>query len=148
MIGGKLEVLGYPDGAVPVNGEVIRLLSEKIKTLNPEIVFTLYPEDTHQDHRAVSQITIASCRHVPKILLYETPQTKTSFAPNYYVDITDHFKTKEKALACFQTQKNKPYLHIDEVRGLSRYRAYNVFFPGRLFEAFVLYRSVEYGGNR
>lgn len=143
LIGAKVNVLDYPDGAVPVDGEVIGRFSEEIKALNPQVVFTLYPEDTHQDHRAVSRITLSSCRYVPKILFYETAHTKSGFAPNYYVDITDYFDIKEKALKCHRTQKNKPYLHIDELRGLSRYRANNVCLPGRLFEAFILYRSIN-----
>jgi len=143
LIGAKVKFLDYPDGAIPVNGEIIGRFIEEIKALNPQIVFTLYPEDTHQDHRAVSQITLSSCRHVPKILFYETPHTKSNFAPNYYVDITDYFEFKEKALKCHQTQKNKPYLHIDEIRGLNQYRANKVYLPGRLFEAFFLYRLIS-----
>jgi len=143
LIDAKVEVLEYSDGSIPINGEVIQRFREKIQRLKPEILFTLYPEDTHQDHRAVSQITISSSRYVPTILFYETPQTKRCFAPNYFVDITDYFKLKEEAIKCFRSQMSRPYLNVDDVRGLAQYRAYNVFYPNRLFEAFVLYRLIK-----
>jgi LmbE family N-acetylglucosaminyl deacetylase len=143
IIGADVEVLEYPDGYIPVNAESIKLLIEKINQHKPEIVFTLFPHDIHQDHRAVSRISISACRYVPKILFYEVPQTEKYFSPNYYVDVTEYFELKKRALKCFKTQANKSYLDISEIKGLARYRAYNVFRPNRLFEAFVLYRVME-----
>ena len=141
LIGAKITVLDYPDGIIPVNAELISSLRNKIEDINPDIIFTLFPIDTHQDHRAVSKITTSSCNHVPKVFFYEVPQTR-SFSPNYFVDVTETFKIKRKALLCFKTQSNKPYFSLEEIEGLAKYRAYKCFYRKRLFEAFVLYQEI------
>lgn len=143
LVEAQLKILGYRDGHIPVNSDSIHAFTKEIDSLKPDIVFTLFPKDTHQDHRAVSAITLSSCRYVPTILFYETPQTNTGFLPNYYVDITDTFEVKEKAMNCHKSQLHKPYLNPKDLRALAQYRAYSLFHAGRLFEAFVLYHHIE-----
>jgi LmbE family N-acetylglucosaminyl deacetylase len=143
IIGAKIIFLNYPDGNIPINSKSIKKLKEIIDRYQPKIVFTLHPQDTHQDHRAVSQITLSACRYVPKIVFYEVPQTVTSFSPNYFVDITDYFEYKEKALNCFRSQNKKPYLNIAQIQGLAAYRAYNVYKKDKLYEAFYTYREID-----
>ena len=143
IIKANLEILDYPDGNIPVNPKTIDHLAKKIVEINPDTVFTLYPLDSHQDHRAVSKITISASKNIKRILFYEVPQTERCFSPNYFHDITDYFKFKKEALNCHKTQRNKPYLDIDEIKGLAQYRAYQCFAKGRLFEAFEVYRLIE-----
>ena len=142
LIGAKVEVFGYPDGSIPVDAVSIEFLKKRIDALKPAVLFAPYCEDTHQDHRAVSRIVVSSCRYVPKILFYELPQTEW-FEPNYYVDITDYFKVKEKAVRCHESQAHKPYYDIKGMRGQAVARAFKAFYPHRLFEAFYLYRWIE-----
>jgi len=61
---------------------------ENLVTQNEyDYVFTPYPEDTHQDHRTVSEATLSACRYQNKILFYETPST-TAFHPNLFVQLS------------------------------------------------------------
>lgn len=142
IINAKVEFLNYPDGNIPINSDSVTKLQNIIKKIEPDIIFTLSPNDTHQDHRAVSAITLSSSRYIPKIFYYEVPQTQ-NFKPNYFVDITDYFYFKEKALNCYLSQKNKPFLDIIEITGLSQYRAYQCFYKNRLFEAFEIVKIIE-----
>jgi LmbE family N-acetylglucosaminyl deacetylase len=106
-------------------------------------VFTLYPNDTHQDHRNTSRATISACRKVSEILFYEVPATERDFHPNVFYDVTDDFDLKEKSLRCHETQRNKPYLDLTAIRGLAAYRAYQCGLNRRLVEAFSLYRMIK-----
>ena len=49
-------------------------------------VFTPFPEDTHQDHKTVSNATLSATRYHKNIIFYETPST-INFYPNMYVEI-------------------------------------------------------------
>ena len=142
LIGAEVTVFGYMNGKIPIDADSVEILKKQIDALNPEVMFAPYLEDTHQGHRAVSRIAVSSCRYVPKILFYELPQTER-FEPNYYVDVTEHFEVKAKAVRCHRSQERKPYYDIEGIRGRAAARAFKVFHPGRLFEAFVLYKFVE-----
>lgn len=146
LIGAKVTIFGYMNGKIPIDADSIEILKNRIDTIKPDIVFAPYFEDTHQGHRAVSRIAVSSCRYVPKVLFYELPQTER-FEPNYYVDITDYFDVKAKAVRCHISQERKPYYDIEGIKGRAAERAFKAFHPGRLFEAFVLYRLIEEAGE-
>lgn len=142
LLGAKLAFFDYPDGKIPVNVEIIDRLRSYVEEIAPETIFTLYPYDTHQDHRNASKVTISSCRKVSEILFYEIPSTERDFHPNVFYDITKFFDLKEKSLRCHKTQRKKPYLNLTAIRGLAAYRAYQCGLNDRLFEAFCLYRVI------
>jgi LmbE family N-acetylglucosaminyl deacetylase len=143
LINAKILFLDFPDGSIPINSDSVSKLKEIIDDLNPDQVYTLFPQDTHQDHRAVSEITLSACKFVPKIYFYEVPQTDKKFSPTFFVNITEFFQRKTEALECFLSQNNKPYLNIQQIKGLAEYRAYNIYRPNQLFEAFSVYRDVD-----
>ena len=47
-----------------------------------------YPEDTHQDHRALAEATLSATRYIRNVLFYEGPTT-VNFQPNVFVDISN-----------------------------------------------------------
>jgi LmbE family N-acetylglucosaminyl deacetylase len=142
LLNAKLTLLNYPDGGIRVDAEVINKIKSYVERIAPDTVFTLYPLDTHQDHRNTSKLTISSCKNVNEVLFYEVPSTEKEFHPNVFYDISDYFRLKEKGLRCHETQRKKPYLNLAAIRGLARYRAYQCGRDG-LFEAFYLYRAVK-----
>jgi LmbE family N-acetylglucosaminyl deacetylase len=143
VLGARLTCLNYPDGNIPVNVEIIDNLRYHVKKISPQVAFTLFPSDTHQDHRNASRVTISSCLNVNELLFYEGPSTAMDFQPNVFYDVTDYFHLKEKGLNCHRTQGKKPYLNLAAIKGLARYRAYQCGRDG-LFEAFYLYRAVKF----
>jgi len=142
LINAKLTFLNYPDGNIPVNSEIIDELRAYVKEIAPDTVFTLFPSDTHQDHRNASHVTISSCRYVNEVLFYEVPSTENAFHPNVFYNITEYFHLKEKGLRYHTTQKGKPYVNLVAIHGLAKVRAYQCGCDG-LFEAFCLYRDVR-----
>lgn len=143
LLGAKLAFLNYPDGNIPVNVEIIDRLRSYVENIAPHTIFTLYPQDSHQDHRNASAVTISSCRNIKEVLFYEVPSTEMDFHPNVFYEITDYFDFKERGLRCHKTQKNEPYLNLTAIRGLAEYRAYQCGLHGHLVEAFCLYRQIK-----
>lgn len=94
--------LDYADGKLQVTSETIDQIFEILKEESPDIVFTHYGNDTHQDHRAVSKLTIAAGKK-ENILMYKSI-TSNEFPSNIYVDISENFESKKQLLNCFNSQ--------------------------------------------
>lgn len=79
-----------------LNREIIRIIEEK----RIEIVYTHWVGDIHHDHQAVGRASLHSGRHVPRMLMYRSNwyHSTFDFRGNFYIDITDHWQTKEKAV--------------------------------------------------
>lgn len=71
-----------------------------------DAVLTIWPHDAHRDHRIASQIARAATRKVPRVLLARVSwnSTPVAFKPTYFVDITQQFETKRRALRCYEDE--------------------------------------------
>lgn len=85
-----------------LNVEILRLVEEK----NIEMVFSHWPGDIHHDHQAVGRASIHACRHVPRQLLYRSNwyHSTQEFRGNFYVDITNTWEVKEKAILAHESE--------------------------------------------
>lgn len=142
LIDAKAYFRGLPDGNLPITCRGIAELIDLVKKHKPHTVYTPYPEDTHQDHRAVTRIVMSACRTVPNILYYELPST-LDFQPNYYVDVTETFPLKIKAITKHLSQREKPTLQPDVLENKAIYHANRQRFFGRRFEAFMVRRIIR-----
>lgn len=142
LLGAELNILDFPDGGILHNSQSVSVFFDHIEKIKPDVMFTLYPFDTHQDHVNVSKITLAANRDINKILFYEVPQS-INFDPNYYVNITEYFDLKKIALSYYISQNKKPFLNIEQIKGMAQYRAYKIFQPNYLFESFKIFKWVE-----
>ena len=88
------------------NRELITKIEEIIDKVKPDIVFLNYPEDVHQDHRAVSQAGISATRHAREVLFYEVPTTR-HFEPDIFVNIHDVLDDKLQLLNIHASQVAK-----------------------------------------
>jgi LmbE family N-acetylglucosaminyl deacetylase len=79
-----------------LNVEVLRIVEEK----KVDLVLSHWPGDIHHDHHAVGQASIHACRHVKRQLLYRSNwyHSTVDFRGNFYVDITDTWDAKQKAI--------------------------------------------------
>lgn len=104
------------DTQVNLNKELIDIIESCINEVKPDLIFTPYYNDTHQDHRNISSATTTATRHLRNVLFYEVP-TSTDFVPNVYVDIGDVLQYKLKLLRIHKSQVFKtkvPGLNILE----------------------------------
>ena len=72
----------------------------------PNFIFCHFLDDTHQDHRNLSQATVSATRFVRNVLFYEGPTTQ-NFSPQVFVDISTTLDHKIKALQAHHSQIEK-----------------------------------------
>jgi len=107
----RLHILGYQDTCVPYSADLVAKLDKIIGEFEPDIVFTHFVFDTHQDHIRTAHSTISAARRQNTILLYEpinpSGQGYVPFRPQVYVDITQTIDKKVDALKAHQSQYDK-----------------------------------------
>ena len=136
----NIKILGLPDGEIKPDDGIIERVYEHIIRIDPDVIFTHFPEDDHLDHVNTSLITLHAGRKVKNILFYESPSTRTSFSPNYYVDISDYIQKKVEALKIHKTQNRKSYMDEEVIRAKARFRGFQA--KVKYAEGFVVYRWV------
>lgn len=80
----------------PLNIEIIKIVQQK----KIDLVYSHWTGDIHHDHQAVARAALHSCRHVPRLLMYRSNwyHSTQDFRGNFYIDITDFWKAKERAI--------------------------------------------------
>ncbi|MBT4764786.1 PIG-L family deacetylase [Candidatus Woesearchaeota archaeon] len=127
----KLHILGYQDTCVPYSAELVAKLDEIIGELKPDIIFTHFVFDTHQDHIRTAHSTISAARRQNTIFLYEpinpSGQGYVPFRPQVYVDITQTIDKKVNSLKAHQSQYDK-YTDkwIDAVVARAQFRGFEM----------------------
>lgn len=94
----------FGDTQIPLLKETINTVEFFIKKIQPDIIFTPFPNDTHQDHRNVSQITMTATRYVTNVLFYEVPTTVDFSPASVFVDISGFINKKLTLLKAHKSQ--------------------------------------------
>ena len=97
---------GYQDTYIQVDKDLISKIEDVIDTIAPDLIFCHYPDDTHQDHRHLSQAVISATRYVRNVLFYEGPTTQ-DFNPQIFIDISGTLDRKIEALEAHRSQVDK-----------------------------------------
>lgn len=138
-----VEILGYQDTEVQYSVNLIGDLDDIVASFNPDIVFTHFVFDTHQDHISTSQSTISACRNIKTVLLYEpinpSGQGYIAFRPNLYIDISKYIDQKIKSLKAHNSQLER---YSEEwLRGVKSRAAFRGFELGTQYaECFEVLR--------
>lgn len=135
----RLLVHDFRDGYLPYNGSPVKEVFEALKAeYVPDVVFTHYREDRHQDHRLVSELTWNTWRN-HLVLEYEVPKYDGDFgSPSVFAPLTAAVIERkiDLILTHFQTQSDKHWLSRDLLRGVARIRGMECVAPERVAEAF------------
>lgn len=143
IIDAKIYFGGLVDTKISDGPETINLIERYIKEIKPDVVFVNSPHDTHQDHRNLARAVVSATRYGPnKVYFYETPTSTQDFHPSVYYDITDVIDIKCRAVACHNTQNNKPYMSEDTIKGLSKYRAVKINMFSRYVEPYEPHKVI------
>lgn len=118
-------VLDYRDAFLSFSAMEIKERFESIKgILNPDLVFTHYRDDRHQDHRLISDLTWNTFRdHF--ILEYEIPKYDGDLGiPQCFCHLTPLQANKkiDILLQAFESQKNKHWFDRETFLALMRIR--------------------------
>ena len=148
LVGGdrfELQVFDFRDGFFPAHWEAIKLrLRELSATVDPALVFTHTGDDSHQDHRIVSELTWNHFRRHP-ILEYEIVKYEGDLGrPNSYFPVSDELlRLKVEALeAAFATQRGKPWFTRSTFEAIARLRGIECHAPSGYAEAFFARKIV------
>ncbi len=96
----------YKDTEIVQSQKLITEIEDFLKVIKPGFIFVHYHDDTHQDHRNLSNSTISATRYIQNVLFYEGPTTQ-NFTPNVYVDITSALDKKFECLEAHVSQVSK-----------------------------------------
>jgi LmbE family N-acetylglucosaminyl deacetylase len=121
----SIEIHGYRDGFFPSDAIAIKEAFETLKdSWNPDVIFTHYGKDAHQDHRIVSELTWQTFRN-HLILEYEIPKYDGDMgSPNVFHAIEKQ-AVQDKVdvlLRFFATQGNRSWFTRDTFQSLMRLR--------------------------
>jgi len=132
-------IKGWRDGFFPYQGAEIKEYFETIKgEFQPDLIFTHYRDDRHQDHRVISDLTWNTFRN-HLILEYEIPKYDGDLgSPNCFVPLDEATYQRKIAilLECFPTQVGKHWFDEDTFLAMLRIRGMEAAAPSHHAEAF------------
>lgn len=132
-------VKDFKDGFFPYTGSDVKGYFEELqKTFSPDLIFTHYRHDLHQDHRTLCELTWNTFRN-HFILEYEIPKYDGDLGnPNLFVHLDEATcNRKVKALMTyFGTQENKHWFNEETFLSIMRLRGIESKAPDKYAEAF------------
>ena len=138
-------VRDYQDGYLPWSGASIKEELEQVKReFVPDLIFTHYRGDLHQDHRLVSDLTWNTWRN-QLILEYEIPKFDGDLgSPNFFSPLSRATLQRkiDLVLQHFATQAGKQWFTADLFQAMARIRGMECVAPESLAEAFYCRKAV------
>jgi LmbE family N-acetylglucosaminyl deacetylase len=116
---------GQIDGSAIVDQPHYKKFRELLEHERPTALFTHWPIENHPDHRAISNLVYDAWLHMNKsfsLYYYEVSNGSDTmqFAPNCYVDISNHIDLKRQA--CFAHASQSPEKFFQLQQSVTRFR--------------------------
>ena len=141
----KIIIKNFKESFFPYRGEEIKNFFEGLKKkVSPDIIFTHYRNDLHQDHRLVSELTWNTFRN-NLILEYEIIKYDGDLGnPNLFVHLDEATCQKKIRLImkCFKTQGKRDWFTPDAFLSILRIRGIESKAPEKYAEAFYCRKMV------
>ena len=150
ILGANLEILDLDPYDFNFNRKYIKLFDQKIQSHNPDIIFSCWEHDTHQDHKNLANILFALTRkNNISINMYEVmlPGGLNTYAfnPQYFVNISNFIDVKTEAIksykSVFEKKENSYSKYIESVVGRAKFRGEVIGVD--YAEAFVVAKKIE-----
>lgn len=129
LIGADYRCLEFRDLSIVVDLDSKRRVTEAIRQVRPDVVFTAPPVDYMDDHEATSHLVRAACfnascpnyatrrwepapatEKIPHLIYMDAvggiDLWGQPIRPQFYVDVTSVFEKKRTMLACHESQRN------------------------------------------
>jgi LmbE family N-acetylglucosaminyl deacetylase len=141
----QIDVEAFRDGFFPYVGYDVKQYFEELKCrCSPDLIFTHYRDDRHQDHRLISDLTWNTFRsHL--ILEYEIPKYDGDLgSPNVFVHLDEAICRRKVRgiIEAFQTQRNRHWFTDDTFMSLLRLRGIESAAPDGYAEGFFCRKAV------
>ncbi len=132
------------DTKFSVNKATITFIEDTVRKVRPYEIYVNYYDDTHQDHRALTQCAISATRYNKRVLFYED-YTSYNFQPDIFVDIEDVLEEKMHVMQAFKSQMSREFrsgLNMPEgIRAIANFRGFQAKI--RYAEAFKAERYLK-----
>jgi len=141
----NVEMKSFRDGFFPYVGYEVKQFFEELKQrCSPDIIFTHFRDDRHQDHRLISDLTWNTFRdHL--ILEYEIPKYDGDLGhPNFFVHLDEPTCQRKVRgiIEAFQTQRNRHWFTEDTFLSLLRLRGVESSAPQGYAEGFFCRKAI------
>lgn len=121
----KIVTKPFRESYLPYQGKAVKGYFDTLpRLIDPDLIFTHYRHDLHQDHRILCELTWNTYRR-HQILEYEIPKYDGDLGrPNLYMPLTDEVSQEKIRLLMkgFATQRSKRWFTEDTFYGLLRIR--------------------------
>jgi LmbE family N-acetylglucosaminyl deacetylase len=135
----------YRDGFLPYSGVAVKDFVEELKGhVDPDLIFTHWQGDAHQDHRLISELTWNTFRN-HMILEYEIPKYDGDLGrPNLFVPLDEPLPEQKinHLFEAFESQRTKPWFDRATFLGLMRIRGMESSSASGYAEAFYCRKLV------
>jgi len=128
----ELMILDLDPYKLEFNRQLVEKFDEIIKNISPDIIFTHWNHDSHQDHYTVSKATIAAARE-NNCSLYMYEQiipggiVPYGFRAQYFVDISNFITTKMESIAAYKSEtKKQGNWWLEGIKGRAITRGYQI----------------------
>ena len=147
ILSAELLILDIDPNKMVFSRELVRGFDKVTRDYSPDIVYTHWDHDSHQDHVAVSNAVIASTRK-NNCSLYMYEQTipggivPYGFRTQSFVDISETIETKINSVIAHKSQvkiNNEWWLY--GIRGRAMYRGYQINV--KFAEAFEVVKEIK-----
>lgn len=143
--GKKIAINRFRNSFFPYHGAEIKEYFERLKQeFQPDMIFTHYREDLHQDHRLICELTWNTFRdHL--ILEYEIPKFDGDLgSPNFFITLDEKICRKKTGTVMkhFTSQKKREWFTRDTFTSLLRLRGVESNAPTKFAEGFYCRKIV------
>ena len=147
ILGAELSILRLEYHEMLFNRKLVDRFDEIIAGKSPDIIYTSWLHDSHQDHAAVSNATIAAARKNNCSLYMYQQQIPSGITPHAFraqafVDISETMDTKIKAILAHESQALK-YGEgwIESIKGEASYWGFRI--NAQYAEAFEVVKEIN-----
>lgn len=140
-----IEIEAFKDSYFPFMGATIKDFFVQLKeSFNPDVIFTHFTKDAHQDHRLIGELTWNAFRdHL--IFEYEIAKYDADLGiPNFYVHLDEDIVKQKISNICevFISQSDKEWFGEEAFKSLMRIRGLESNSPSKYSEAFYCRKIV------
>lgn len=101
--------MGYRCKEVKCEFPLIEGLNYLINRVDPDLIFTHWTGDLHEDHHEVARASLVAARHYPCVLMYRSNwyHSNETFNGRFYIDITNSMDDKANLMRTHKAEYNK-----------------------------------------
>lgn len=148
ILGAAHQTLDIPPEEMQLGRKIIGIFDKILSEFSPQVVYTHWIHDSHNDHNVVAHATIAATRkNTSDVYMYEQTIpggiTPFPFRPQKFIDISAFIDHKIQSIEAHASQKE---LHgewwLYGIKGRAQYRGFQI--RKKFAEAFEVIKQIEH----